>query len=217
MKHFDITQWADYARGLADPAARTAMAEHLSAGCRKCQTTVSLLEKVVPAAKAEVSHQVPDYAVHCAKAIYVLQQPETVHILSGLRSKLVFDSFCEPMPAGVRSQHRISRQTLYEAGDYAMDLRQEHERGSRQVTLVGQIARRTAPGQAVADVPVYLLAGKSVVARTVSNQFGEFQMEYDPRKHLRLYASVESPRNQSSAPSSPNRSSQRPRKGGAVE
>ncbi len=217
MKHFEITQWADYARGLVDPAAHTAMAEHLSAGCMKCQSTVSMFEKLVPAARAEVRHQVPEYAVHCAKAIYVLQQPETVHILSGLRSKLVFDSFCEPLPAGVRSQHRISRQTLYEAGDYAMDLRQEHERGSRQVTLVGQIAKRSEPAAAVADVPVYLLAGKSVVARAVSNEFGEFQMEYDPRKHLRLYASVDTARSQPSQPSSRNRSSKRPRKGGAVE
>lgn len=216
MTHFDITRWADYVRGLGEPAARADMMEHLSS-CRKCQTTVALFEKMVPVARAEVCHQVPDYAVHCAKAIYILQQPETVHILAGVRSKLVFDSFCEPLPAGVRSQSRISRQTLYEAGDYAMDLRQEHERGSRQVTLVGQIVKRTGPGKAVANVPVCLLSGKTVVARAVSNQFGEFQMEYDPRKHLRFYASVESPRTPSSAPSSGNRSSKRPHKGGAFE
>ncbi len=212
MKHFDITQWADYVRGLGDSVARTAMAEHLSGGCRKCQATVALFEKMAPVAQAEVRLQVPDYAVHCAKAIYVLQQPETVQLLPGLRSKLVFDSFTMPLPAGVRSQHAISRQTLYEAGDYAMDLRQEHERGSRQVTLVGQIASRKDPGNPVAGIPVCLLSGRTVVARAVSNQFGEFQMEYGPRKHLRLYASVEP----SPAPRK-NRSFKRPRKGGAVE
>lgn len=217
MKHFDITQWADYVRGLVEPAARAAMAEHLSAGCRKCQSTATLFEKMAPVARAEIRHEVPDYAVHCAKAIYVLQQPETVHILSGLRSKLVFDSFCDPLPAGVRSQHHISRQTLYEAGDYALDLRQEHERGSRQVTLVGQIAKRSEPGKAIAGVPVWLSSGKSVVARAVSNQFGEFEMGYDPRKHLRLYASVESALNQPSPLPSRNRGSKRHREGGAVE
>lgn len=216
MTHFDITQWADYVRGLGEPAARTAMAEHLSAGCRKCRATVEAFQKILPAAAAEARYEAPEYAVHCAKAIYVLQRPETVRILPGLRGRLVFDSFCDPLPAGVRSQHRISRQTLYEAGDYAMDLRQEHERGSSQVTLVGQIVKRTDPGTGLADVPVCLLSGKSVVARAVSNRYGEFQMQYDPRKRLRLLAGLEAPGSRPPAPPFSNRSSKKTRKGGAV-
>jgi hypothetical protein len=99
---------------------------------------------------------------------------------------LVFDSFREPLPAGVRSQHRVSRQTLYEAGDYAVDLRQEHERGGARVTMVGQVASRKEPGRALAGVAVVLSSGSSVLAKTVSNEFGEFQMEYPPARDLRL-------------------------------
>lgn len=217
MKHYDITEWADYVRGLGGPTDRLAMAEHLSAGCRSCSTTAALFGRVAPVAQAEARFEVPEFAAHCAKAIYVLQQPETVEILAGIRSKLVFDSFCEPLPAGVRSQHRISRQSLYEAGDYSLDIRQEHERGSSQVTLVGQIANRRDPDRPVTAVPVYLLAGKSVVARAVSNQFGEFQMEYDARKRLRLYAPVETPRNSPGGPSPRKRSAKRSNKGGSGE
>ena len=216
MKHYDITEWADYVRGLAV----SRIASHGGApvrGLPKLQHDRCAVREGRSRGQAEVRFEVPEFAAHCAKAIYVLQQPETVQILAGLRSKLVFDSFCEPLPAGVRSQHRISRQSLYEAGDYSLDIRQEHERGSSQVTLVGQIANRKDPERPVTAVPVYLLAGKSVVARAVSNQFGEFQMEYDARKRLRLYAPVENPRNSPGSPSQRKRSAKRSNKGGSGE
>lgn len=216
MRHYDITQWADFVRGHVEPTGHAAMAEHLSESCGKCQATATLLKKTVTVAGDEAHYEVPDYVVHCAKAISVLQFPETVHILSGTRSRMVFDSFREPLPAGVRSQQRISRQTLYEAGDYSLDLRQENERGSRQVTLVGQIANRKQPGLPVVDVPVYLLSGKSVVARAVSNEFGEFQMAYVPRTHLQLYAPVDTLDRHPTSPSGRKRSSERT-SGGATQ
>lgn len=186
MKHFDITQWADFGRGLtAGPEART-MQEHLDAGCEKCRRAAYIFAKLTPLARAEASTEVPEYVVHCAKAIAALARPERVEITPSRAARLLFDSFLEPMPAGVRSQHRLMRQTLYEAGRYAVDLRQECERGSARITLLGQIADREAPDTPVSDSPVYLVSGKTVVAQATSNQFGEFQMEYSPRRNLRL-------------------------------
>jgi hypothetical protein len=86
----------------------------------------------------------------------------------------------------VRSQQRVSRQTLYEAGEYTVDLRQEHERGGARVTVVGQLASRKEPGRSLAGLPVVLSSGKTVLAKAVSNRFGEFQMEYAPARNLRL-------------------------------
>ena len=36
------------------------------------------------------------------------------------------------------------------------------------------------------EAPVLLMARNGVVAHTISNPFGEFQMEYAPVRHLRL-------------------------------
>src|SRR5574340_163903 len=186
MKHFDITQWADYTRGLiAEPEART-MLEHLDSGCEKCRRAANVFAKLTPLARAEASTEVPEYVVHCAKAIAALARPESVEITPRSAARLLFDSFLEPMPAGVRSQHSLTRQTRYEAGRYAVDLRQEFERGSSRITLLGQIADREAPDTPVSESPVYLISGKTVVAQATSNQFGEFQMEYSPRRNLRL-------------------------------
>src|SRR2546426_3279361 len=190
MNHFDISKWADFVRGLIEESAQVAMERHLASGCRKCRHTAELLRKLVTAARNDSQVQVPDYALRCARANFFLQQPEKVQILPRIPARLLYDSFREPLPAGLRSQQRLNRQALYQAGDYWLDLRLENERGSSRVALVGQIQNRKQPGKWVEDVPVLLVSGKKILAHAVSNSLGEFQMEYAPKKHQRLYVPV---------------------------
>src|SRR2546426_7974427 len=190
MKHFELAEWADFVRGLVEKSARLPMEHHLASGCRKCRHTADLLRKLVTAARNDSQVQVPDHGVRCAHAIFFLQQPEKVQILPRIPARLLYDSFREPLPAGLRTQQRLSRQYLYQAGDYSLDLRLENERGSPRVALVGQIQNRKQPGKRLGSVPVQLLSGKQVLAQATSNSLGEFQMEYEPSKHLRLYVPV---------------------------
>ena len=190
MKHFDIDKWTDFIRGLVEDSARVAMERHRASGCRKCRHTADLLHKLVTATRNDSQVRVPDYALRCARAIFFLQQPEKVQILPRIPARLLYDSFREPLPAGVRTQQRMSRQTLYQAGDYSLDLRLENERGTSRVALVGQIQNRKQPGKWLGDVMVLLVSGKQVLALAVSNSLGEFQMEYAPTKRLRLYVPV---------------------------
>jgi hypothetical protein len=191
MKHFEISEWADFARGLVPPSRREAMSGHLAAGCRKCRRTADVLREVAPLAAAESRYEAPEFAVHCARAIYALEQPREVRVLENLLGRLVFDSFREPLAAGVRSRHHVTRQSLYEAGEYAVDLCQEHERGSSRIGLAGQIVSRKDPGSVLAGVAVVLSSRGSVLARAVSNRFGEFRMEYPPSRDLRLDVGIE--------------------------
>ena len=181
----------DFVRGLLKPLERAAMEGRLSGGCQECQQSLDLLRRFASLAQAEAQYDVPEYAVRAAKAVFALQQPERVHMLPRMAARMVFDSFREPLPAGMRAGHRISRQVLFEAGDYALDLRLEHERGSSYVTLVGQIANRKDPSLRMPDLPVFLLSARQIVARAFSNPFGEFQMEYKPKGRLRLFVPVE--------------------------
>lgn len=190
MKHYEITEWLDFVHGLAGNAEHQAMQQHLDTHCDKCQSTVDLLRKLMAAAVADSQYQLPEQAVRMARALYALQGPERVQVLPRIRAQLTFDSFREPALAGVRSQQRIARQAMYEAGDYVLDLRIENERGEPKVSLVGQIANRIIPEQKLANVPVILAAGAEVLGRTTSNDFGEFQMEYEPQHSLSLYVPV---------------------------
>jgi hypothetical protein len=187
MGHFEAGQWADLVRNLVEEKQQAAMEAHISAGCAKCRRTMEFMKQLADVAGAEEAYQPPDYAVHNAKSVYVLQEPEKVCILPRIVGRLVYDSFREPMPAGVRARHGLARHALYEAGDYSVDLRLEYGQGTSKVTLVGQIADRENPGKPMADLPVFLVSGKKIVARAFSNEFGEFQAQYQPRRRLRLY------------------------------
>lgn len=191
MTHYDHAKWVDFVRGLIAGSERQAMQAHLDSGCRRCHPVVRRLRTLAEVASGDSKWDAPEGVVQTAKALFALQRPEEVHILPRVLARLVYDSFREPLPAGVRMQHRLSRQALYEAGQYSVDVRLEHEKGSRRVTLLGQIGDRQRPGRSLADVPVWLVSGKKVVARALSNAFGEFQMDYEPGRHLRLYVPVE--------------------------
>lgn len=184
MKHFDSWQWADYVRGLADDAQRSAMEAHLSSGCARCARTASTFRSVTAIAGDEAGHEPPEHAVRSAQAIYSLFRPETTS-LPRLLARLVHDSLREPLPAGIRAQSQLSRHALFEAGNYYLDLQLDRQRSSGPVTLVGQLADRQNPA-AHSAVPVWLMQQKSVVASTLCDRFGEFQLEYTPARDLRL-------------------------------
>jgi hypothetical protein len=191
LTHYDQARWVDFVRGLIAGSERHAMQAHLDSGCRRCHPVVQRFRTLAEVTSGDSKWEAPEGVVQTAKAFFALQRPEKVHILPRVLARLVFDSFRDPLPAGVRMQHRLSRQALYEAGRYSVDVRLEHEKGSRRVTLLGQIGDREQPGQGLADVPVWLVSGKRVLARALSNTFGEFQMDYEPARRLRLYVPVE--------------------------
>ena len=184
MKHVDVGQWVDLVRGLATENQADVDA-HLSQ-CARCRRAVEILRDLVAVSRADTGNEPPGYVVNSAKAIYALQRPEKVYF-PRLLGRLVYDSFREPLPEGLRARHRLSRYAVYEAGGYSLDLRLERQIGAASVSLVGQIAGRGEPPQPQIDVPVLLLSGRKIIAWTVTNAFGEFQIEYEPKPHLRLY------------------------------
>jgi len=186
MNHFEVEQWLDFVRGLAGATDGMAMEQHLAQGCKKCSALAGRLRRFVTASAADARYQIPEWAVQSACDIFEQQRPAKGLSLPRLVAKLVFDSFGEPALAGVRSQGEITHQAMYEAGDYCVDLRMERERRADAVVLAGQITNRTQPEQRVSRVPVILMSGKEVMARTVSNGSGEFQIECQAKKSLRL-------------------------------
>lgn len=105
-------------------------------------------------------------------------------------AELVFDTADHPLPAGVRRRDVTSRHLLYEADDLTIDLLVERRRGPRAL-LVGQLASRLDPLQAFPGVTVVLASGDEVLGRARSNREGEFQLELEPRRHMRLAIPVE--------------------------
>jgi hypothetical protein len=191
MNHFDIADWTDFARGCVAAPDRAPMQAHLDGGCRRCRATVDMLQRVVAAVRAaEALSEPPADIVRCAKAISALQRPRTA--TGGWSvARLIYDSLREPLPAGMRAQTPTSRHAVFEAGGLFIDLRLEREQA--QMRLVGQLTQRDDPTQFPTASPVLLLTRRDVVAHAVSNQFGEFQMEYPPARDLRLCIALPDP------------------------
>lgn len=188
-RHYELSEWADFVHELAPPSQSSRMEQHLE-DCRLCRHQVEFITKVARAAVADAGVQLPEHVFRLAKSIFALHEPEKGSSWSRIIARLVYDSFREPLPAGIRGTHRISRQAMYEAGDYCLDLKMEHEQGSAKVLLVGQIANAKQPERGIENVPVLLMSGKSTLARAVSNEFGEFQMEFASGKRLKLLVPV---------------------------
>ena len=186
MNHFTIWDWADFSRGVADEPVRAAMQAHLSSGCSHCERTVRVLRGVSATALGEPQFEPPDRAMRYARALFSLQRPEKTG-LARLVGRLIHDSALAPLPAGMRSEAHAdqTRHLLYEAGGYYLDVQVEQPEPGR-VSLVGQIAARNNPDASTANLPVWLLDRTSLVASTISNRFGEFQLDGVPARNLLL-------------------------------
>ena len=192
VRHFDITEWADYVRDTVSSNQNQLMQAHLQAGCSKCEKIKALLSKFAAVCSRESSYQIPRAAEQQVKAMIGLAKAPRRSALQRLWATLIYDSVNDPQPVGVRGTHQINRQVLFHAGDYSVDLRFEHEKGSASMVLVGQIANQKTPDELLANLPVILVAGNREVTRSISNTFGEFQLEYVPESDLRLLVPLES-------------------------
>lgn len=189
MGHVDIERLADFVRGLGRRQDRAAIERHI-AECDHCAEADRVLRSVAVFAAADTRYEPPPHVLRRTRALLAIERPRLIERLPAIVARLVFDSFAQPLPAGVRGTAGLSRQTVYEAGDYAVDVTVEHGRESLIATLVGQVVSRE-PKRPVAAVPVLLTAGRTVIARTVSDVFGEFLLEYAPRSDLRLQVAVD--------------------------
>lgn len=191
VRHFDRSEWADFVRNQGSPEQRQAMISHLQSGCSKCKNIKELLERFAVICKSEASYRVPADVERSVKAFFALNKPLKVSLFQRILGSSLYDSFDDPLPAGLRAGHQINRHVLFQAGDYSVDLRFEHERGSPSMVMVGQIANRRTPEELMAHIPVILFSGTRELTRSLSNSFGEFQLEYTPQANLNLRVPLE--------------------------
>jgi len=190
MEHFQDGDWADFVRVLPDPQQTAMMAEHV-VNCAACRGMGRVLQIVADVARRDLQDwDPPDYVIAATRAIFPLREPERVRLLPRMATMLAYDSFLSPATAGLRGGQPMTRQTLYEAGPYAVDLRLDHVRGSRRVWLTGQIAA-AEPHYRVDRLNVSLSAGNEVAASAITNAAGEFQLEYEPQPDLQLRIAVD--------------------------
>jgi CheY-like chemotaxis protein len=91
-------------------------------------------------------------------------------------ARMIFDSFRSPLPAGVRSVFPGARQFAYQHKRTTIDLSIEFTEGSGRASLAGQVLDAEKKGKND-GLSVLLVSGMGTLARTATNQFGEFHLE----------------------------------------
>ena len=182
MTHFSEEAWSDFARNVAPEGAKVEMQQHIEGGCRKCAATARTWRKLFAVTQAEVRFLPPEDTVRIVKSQFApppLPSP-------GFR--LSFDSSLQPVTAGIRGPVAAT-QFLFESDDYFIDLRVEPRRAEDQGCLVGQVLKRTGKERKVHALQVRLKDGDAILAHAVTNELGEFQLEFAAAERLCLVIS----------------------------
>lgn len=194
---FDITDWCDYVRGVADPERMEAMVSMAEAG-EAPSRLIDTLSLVAEVGQLDSTLEVPEHAVRVAKAAGSLRRPTSVveaepgffspsRLLRFLPFSITFDSLTQPAAAGTRNLQVADRQLSVEAEGFKVDLRLEHDTEPNSTVVVGQLLHRdreqgivsTSP---ISDVPVLAVEEGRIVGRSLTGRFGEFQAEGLPNK-----------------------------------
>jgi hypothetical protein len=186
MKHFTTEEWIDFANEAVAGSKRQDMDRHLEEGCPRCKKTVSLWQKVRQTAKSAAECQPPESAVRIAKAGFTGVRLEGKLANAPGLVQVLFDSFLQPSVAGARSSGSGTRQMLYRADPYQVDLQIEAKPGANKLVVTGQLLDLRNPDVPGRDVPVIISNLRGHVVQTVTNEFGEFREEIRASSDLEL-------------------------------
>ncbi len=186
MKHFTTEEWINFVNRVTSQKQQEAMQKHLGTGCKRCMDTVSLWQRVRNTAALEASYQPPAADVRIAKAAFAAAGRATqLEEKTGL-VEVLFDSFLQPMLAGARSSSLGTRQMLYRADPYQIDIQIEAKPEGNRLMVTGQLLDVNNPGIVGRDAKITLSNHRGNVIHAITNQFGEFRGEIENTGDLEL-------------------------------
>jgi hypothetical protein len=190
-KHLTDEECLDFVRRLLPQAQSEFVQHHLNDGCEACNALHNIWN-VVAEVTARKAHDEPtEESVRIAKAFYFDWRAK--HILPALAQMmpLVFDNWLDKSAAAVRAQqiHAAARRLLHRTRTWVVDLKLENEGGGR-TSIAGQVLRSDRKSGSAVVANIILTQGETLLAQTSTNQFGEFQLQSQRDRNLKLYLDV---------------------------
>jgi anti-sigma factor RsiW len=190
MEHCSEQHLTDFVRGVGSPAQSQDIQSHLAAGCSRCQMAHDRWSKVRRFASAEDSYMPPENLVRLVKLSFGSQPAKRRK--ASILATLMFDSFAQPLPAGVRSNSISAWQLLYEAEGLSVDLRFGRRGKGKMVHVVGQVFDKLAVRALQNQASIELSTEQDqVIATTSVSATGEFHLEFEQNGHLWLSVKAE--------------------------
>jgi len=183
MEHFSEQNWVDFVRGTGLLGTRQRVDKHLATGCSTCKTALEFWKRVAGLAAEERACVPPADLVHLVKTEFLTGFRPGPRTFAGM----VFDSATQLAPAGLRGARAATRQVIYEAEGLTVDLRFERQQQGNMVSACGQVLDKEAPLCWLNNAAILLCTHEGrMVTRTETNEYGEFQFEFEPQDQLRM-------------------------------
>jgi hypothetical protein len=137
MRHFPVEEWTDFVRQGTRTTRKEKMREHLEQGCERCSKTLSLWQRVRQTAGPETNYTPPGEAVRIARVFFADSKLTKERGRSDSLAELLFDSVLRPILEGIRSSGIGTRQMLYRARPFQIDLLIEPQASGQNVVVTG--------------------------------------------------------------------------------
>ena len=154
---------------------------HLETGCEGCHRRLEQLQSMIVVAAGRDLVEPSERSVHQSMRGLLLRQAtrHDQHI-GRIPAVLLVDSFSEARLLGFRGPGTMSRQMLYRAGDFDIDLSIDYVEPTQVTDIMGQTMPLSTALSMVAGADVKLLKESIVAVTTKTNEFGEFIIDGIP-------------------------------------
>jgi putative zinc finger protein len=191
MRHVNTENLINYMDGTASDVEKSALEGHVM-NCAECAEVKQEFQALMVRLQEDSSFEPPVELVQWGLNLFQpIMQPQ-VGGLRRLIASLIFDTYDQPMLAGVRRVGVPPRQLLFRAGDVDVDVKIESMEANDRITLVGQVLSNAA--KFFDNTPVKLESHGIVRYRTRTNVVGEFSFDEVPKDTYHL--SVDLPEGQ---------------------
>ena len=192
MRHATVENIVSYMTGEPTDVEKLTFEDHLVT-CPECSDLKQEFQALLSRLREDSSFEPPADAVQWSVGLFQpITRRESKGAVRKIIAALVFDTYDEPMLAGVRRVGVPPRQLLFRAGDVDVDVKIESMEANDRITLVGQVL--SSATKFFDNAPVKLESHGIVRYRTRTNVVGEFSFDEVPKDTYHL--SVDLPEGQ---------------------
>ena len=193
MRHITIENLMNYVEGNVSDVEKSTLETHVTS-CGDCAELKQEFQILAYRLKEDASFEPPADLVQWGIDLFqpVMRPQGSGRGIRKFIASLVFDTYEQPMFAGVRRVGAPPRQLLFRAGDVDVDVKIESMEANDRITLVGQVLSNN--DKFFDNTPVKLESHGIVRYRTITNVVGEFSFDEVPKDTYHL--SVDLPEGQ---------------------
>ena len=151
--------------------------------CEQCRSDIIWLQWIADFGAQERKYEPSAWALANVENVFRLKKSGDVTIARETVANLVYDSFREPRPAGIRRRDLPSRQALYRTENVQLDLK--IQLGDEKGLIIGQIFTETG-NVGVHGLEIEITQAGQLVGRSITNALGEFVFQDLPKGNYEL-------------------------------